>query len=108
MKQIQKLNEPLDKIQSPEVLFQRIIKINIDYDREHFLVFTLNTKNQVINVHLTSIGIIDAALIHPRETFRKAIQDNAKSVIIGHNHPSNSLTPSENDKELSVALKAAG
>ena len=108
MNQILTLNEPLNKIQSPEDLFARIQKIDIDYDREHFLVFTLNTKNQVIDIHLTSIGIIDAALIHPRETFRNAIKDNAKSIIIAHNHPSNSLTPSENDKEVSVALKAAG
>ena len=108
MKQIIVLHEPADKIQSPEDLFMRIQRIDIDYDREHFLEFTLNTKNQIIGTHIISIGILDASLIHPRETFRKAILDNAKSIIVAHNHPSGSLTPSQNDVEISHALVKAG
>ena len=108
MKQILTLNEPLDKIQSPEDLFKKIQKINIDYTKEHFLVFTLNTKHQIIGTHIISIGILNASLIHPRETFRNAIKDNAQSIIIAHNHPSDFLMPSVNDKEVSVMLQKAG
>jgi DNA repair protein RadC len=108
MNQIITLNEPLDKIQSPEDLFKKIKKIDIDYDKEHFLVFTMNAQNQIIDTYIISIGILDASLIHPRETFRNAIKDNAKSIIIAHNHPSNNLTPSSNDKDVSQMLKNAG
>lgn len=108
MNQILTLNEPLDKIQSPEDLFKKIQKINIDHSKEHFLVFTLNTKHQIIGTHIISIGILNASLIHPRETFRNAIKDNAQSIIIAHNHPSDCLMPSVNDKEVSVMLRKAG
>jgi len=108
MKQLFVFEESVDKISTPEDLFKKIQKIDIDFDKEHFLEITLNAKNQLINTHLISIGILNASLIHPREVFRKAIQDNANSILIAHNHPSNCLEPSENDKEVTSMLKQAG
>lgn len=104
MNRIIELKEDIDKITDPSILFEKIKKINIDYDKENFIIITLNTKNKIINCHLISIGILDASLIHPREIFKKAILDSAHSIILAHNHPSDSLEPSTADIEVSNQL----
>ncbi len=108
MKHLIVLDEPLNSISSAIELFEKIKKIDIDYSKEHFLVFTLDTKNRVIDWYIISIGILDASLIHPREVFRNAIKDNAKSIIIAHNHPSGILSPGDADKEVTRLLKDGG
>jgi len=102
------LEEPVNNIKSAIELFEKIKKIDIDYSKESFIVFTLDTKNRVIDWYIISIGILDASLIHPREVFRNAIKDNAKSIIIAHNHPSGILIPGDADKEVTKGLKDAG
>ena len=108
MNQILQIQEPIGKIQSAIDLFNRAKKVNIDHSKENFIVVTLNTKHQVIGEHIISIGILDASLIHPREVFRKAILDNAHSLILAHNHPSGCVEPSVADKEVTTLLKQAG
>jgi DNA repair protein RadC len=63
---------------------------------------------QVIRTHLVSVGILDRSLVHPREVFRPAIKDAAKSVILVHNHPSGDATPSEEDLLVTKRLEEAG
>lgn len=55
---------------------------------EIFGVFNLNTKNEIIGCNIVSQGSINCAIIHPRETFRTAILNNASSIVCFHNHPS--------------------
>ena len=55
-----------------------------------------------------TIGTLNANLIHPREVFAEAIVDHAASVIVGHNHPSGTLRPSENDLEITQRLVQTG
>jgi hypothetical protein len=40
-----------------------------DQDREHFVALMLDTKNRIIGFNTVSIGILDSALITPREVF---------------------------------------
>ena len=47
--------------------------------------------------------IVDARLI-----FLKAIEVQATSIVLCHNHPSGNLTPSRADEELTARLKSAG
>jgi DNA repair protein RadC len=53
-------------------------------------------------------GILDAALIHPREVFRPAILENAAAVLLVHNHPSGDPTPSPEDRAVSRQMAEAG
>ena len=76
--------------------------------QEAFVVITMNAKNRVIQRHLVSIGIVDSALVHPRETFRPAILDGASSVILAHNHPSGDSCPSAEDIKITKQLVQAG
>ena len=52
-------------------------------------------------------GILDASLIHPREVFRGAIKEGAKSIIIIHNHPSGDSSPSKDDIKITESLMSA-
>ena len=77
-------------------------------DREHFVVLNLDNKGNVNSFHVAHVGILDQTLMHPRELFKVAIISNAKSIILGHNHPSGDLTPSQVDIEATQLLIQAG
>ncbi len=74
-------------------------------DRENFVVVLLNTKNEVTDTSLVSVGTLSASLVHPREVFKPAIRASAASVILAHNHPSGEVEPSREDREVTKRLK---
>ena len=76
--------------------------------KEHFYALYLDTKNRVIAEELVSVGILNAALIHPREVFAPALKAHCQSVILVHNHPSGDCTPSKEDEEVTRLLRDAG
>lgn len=76
--------------------------------QEYYFIATLASDNSVIAVHEITKGVLDHVPVHPREVFRSAILDNAKSIIIGHNHPSGDLTLSTEDIDIIKDLTAAG
>ena len=78
------------------------------YDREVFLAIALSTANRVIGAHVCHVGTVDASVASPREVFRFCLLVNARSVLVCHNHPSGSLTPSRADVAVSQQLKGAG
>lgn len=77
-------------------------------DRENFLVLLLDTKNQVIGINTVSVGILDSALVHPREVFKAAIIANSTAILLAHNHPSGDPTPSLEDRRVTQRLQEAG
>jgi len=79
-----------------------------DQDKEHFFVFGLNSDNSIRFIDITSIGTLNLANIHPRETFRMAIHKGVAAIIVAHNHPSGTAEPSELDKGMTNRLKEAG
>jgi len=98
---------PDAKITNPSDVFP-LIKRYSTKKQEHFLVITLSAASVAIRVHLTSIGLLNRTLIHPREVFVRAIKDNAASVILAHNHPSGNVEPSREDREATQRLVKAG
>jgi DNA repair protein RadC len=77
-------------------------------DVECFVCVTLNGSHKVIGSYVVSQGLVNRTLVHPREVFRPAIMDNAAAIIIAHNHPSGSLEPSAEDKDVTMRMKRAG
>jgi DNA repair protein RadC len=75
---------------------------------EVVIVLLLNTKHRVIGLHEVGRGTLNACLVHPRDVFKVALLANAAGVIVGHNHPSGDATPSPEDIELCLRLRAAG
>ena len=96
------------KISCSRDVFENLREQMSTFTQEHFRVVLLNVKNVVISIEDISIGTINASLVHAREVFRTAIINNAYSLILIHNHPSNDPSPSESDKIITQYLKEAG
>jgi DNA repair protein RadC len=79
---------------------------NLQY--EVFKVAAVDGKNAMIKDTTISKGILDASLVHPREVFRFALNENASAIFILHNHPSGHLKPSEDDLKITERLRSAG
>ena len=76
--------------------------------QECFQVLCLNTRHILINRHMVTLGLLDSALVHPREVFRPAIEDSAAAVVLVHNHPSGDATPSAEDLRITRQLIETG
>ncbi|MBW2740655.1 MAG: DNA repair protein RadC [Deltaproteobacteria bacterium] len=95
------------KISSPaEVL--PLISHFADRKQEHFICLSLNGANEVITNRVVSVGLVNKTQVHPREVFADPITDRASSIIVAHNHPAGTLTPSKEDVEITKQLKSAG
>ncbi len=76
--------------------------------KEHFAVLLLNAKNCILGMQEVSVGSLSAAIVHPREVFRAAIDYAAAAIILLHNHPSGDPTPSREDIAVTERLIKAG
>ena len=95
------------KISFPaDVLF--LIRYIADRKQEHFLCISLNGAHEVIATRTISVGLVNRTQVHPREVFADPIMDRASSIIVAHNHPTGTLSPSEEDIALTRRLKDAG
>lgn len=77
-------------------------------EQEHFLVLSLNGAHEVSSVNVITIGLVNKTLVHPREVFSIPLMERATAIIIAHNHPSENLTPSLDDLQVTQELKKAG
>ena len=85
-----------------------LIRHMADRRQEHFFCISLNGANEVIAIRTVSVGLVNRALVHPREVFADPITDRAAAVIVAHNHPSGNLKPSQDDLSITRQLKEAG
>lgn len=95
-------------IRSPEDGYQLMKLFLEDKDREHFIVASLDTKNQPVSINVCHIGSLNASIVHPREVMKAAVLGNAASIIVGHNHPSGLTDCSKEDIEVTKRLVEAG
>ena len=93
-----------EKIRSPEDVLRVIAKELATYDREVFAVLNLKTNGQPINLNICSVGTLDASVVSPREVFKSTILSNSAAFVAVHNHPSGSLNPSQEDKDVTKRL----
>jgi DNA repair protein RadC len=94
-------------VRGPETVFDLCRDI-CGANREHFVGFYLNSRNQVLRREIISIGSLNASIVHPREVYQPAIAVSAASLILAHNHPSGDPTPSEEDLAITRRLVEAG
>src|SRR5687768_15785301 len=64
--------------------------------------------DQVMMVELVTVGTVSSSLVHPRETFRRAVMAGSTSIIIAHNHPSGEIEPSDEDMKVTRLMFDAG
>lgn len=85
-----------------------LIRHLADRRQEQFICISLNGANEVIAIRTVSVGLVNRALVHPREVFADPITDRAAAVIVAHNHPSGNLSASGDDLSITRQLKEAG
>lgn len=90
------------KVNKPEDIFnlEEVQEIK-DAIQEHFLFLGLDRVNNIRNISLLGIGTSSHIEIDVKYIVRTALVTASDRVILVHNHPSNSLEPSLQDKEIS-------
>ena len=77
--------------------------------QEHFVIILLDVKNRVRGIQTVHIGGLNSSIVEPKSVFKPAIAAGiVASLIIGHNHPSGDVTPSQEDISVTGRLVDAG
>ena len=103
-----KEGKKLEKLDSPEIIWEYSKYLFTGLKQEHFYAFYFNNRNELITHKLLFIGTINQATIHPREIFKEAYKVSAYSIVVLHNHPSGYTTPSKEDIILTEELIKIG
>jgi len=75
---------------------------------EVFVIITLDNTNKLTGLFEVSVGSLTASIVTPREVFKRAILQNAQSIVMAHNHPSGEIEPSREDIDISKRMVKIG
>ncbi|HMH20421.1 MAG TPA: DNA repair protein RadC [Puia sp.] len=78
-----------------------------DLHYEVFAIIFLNRAGRVRHFEVISQGGITGTVADPRLILKRALEKDAVSIILCHNHPSGNLQPSKADEELTKKIKEA-
>ena len=98
----------LTKITSSKAVFGLMQPIIGELSHEEFWVLYLNNSNKVLFKSQLSKGGMTGTIVDTRIVFKIALEQNATSIILSHNHPSGKLQPSDADIQITKKIKAAG
>ncbi len=73
--------------------------------REVFGILFLDAQNRLIAYETLFEGSLMQTSVYPREVVKRALALNAAAVILSHNHPGGSASPSRADEQLTQTLK---
>jgi len=76
-------------------------------DHEIFAVLFLDAQSRLIRLEEMFRGTLTQTSVYPREVLKRALEVQAASVILAHNHPSGLAEPSRADEFLTQTLKSA-
>lgn len=103
------LTQPLEKITvtGSQDIAQYLKNRLQDLPHEVFGVIYLNRANKINHFELISQGGITGTVADPRIILKKALEQEAVSLILCHNHPSGNLRPSRADELLTQKIREA-
>ena len=93
-----------EPIETPNDVALAACRLLRDFDREMVAIFNLRSDGRPLNCHIAAVGTVDSCIAHPRELLKATILSNASSIILAHNHPSGSLTPSDHDIHMTMKI----
>lgn len=99
---------PSRRIATSKVVFETMQPIIGELGHEEFWILYLSNSNRIAHKWRLSKGGMTGTVVDARLVFKVAIEHNATSIILAHNHPSGILHPSESDKAITRKLKMAG
>ena len=79
-----------------------------DQPYEEFWILVLNKANRVIRKCCISEGGISGTVVDPKKIFKIALDHHGSSLILGHNHPSGNIQPSEADQKITRKIRDSG
>ena len=97
-----------DAANAPERAARLIRRVLPDNVREHFVALLVDARTQVVGYYLVATGTGSSCPVGAREVYQAAVIAGAHALVVGHNHPTNDLTPSLEDRAVTQRLKAAG
>ena len=74
---------------------------------EVFAVLFLDSQHRLLALEELFRGTLSQTSVYPREVVLRALHHHAAAVVLAHNHPSGTVSPSRADEALTQALKAA-
>lgn len=82
----------------------RIIVAGKTVEELHILYLDNNLKLIADEVHST--GTVDSSAVYPREIAKRALELNARSVVMVHNHPTSNNSFSRDDIEITTLVQS--
>lgn len=82
----------------------RIIMAGKQVEELHILYLDNNLKLISDEIHTT--GTIDSSAVYPREIAKRALAQNARSIVMVHNHPASDNSFSNDDIEITMLVKS--
>ena len=92
------IQHPLDIYEIMQLVLKREHKI--DRNKEHFWVLALSDASKILSLALVALGANNRVSARPADILAIPLQKQAKGVVLIHNHPAESLEPSEADKDF--------
>ncbi len=71
---------------------------------ENFCVLYLDTQNRIISFETIQKGIVNQAVVYPRQVIERALFHKSSALILVHNHPSGVIKPSDADVQLTRTI----
>ncbi len=72
---------------------------------EEFCVIYLDVQNQIIEFETVQRGVVNQAVVYPRQVLESALKKKASAIILAHNHPSGHVRPSDADIRLTRTIQ---
>lgn len=101
------LQEEKVQIKSSEDIYNQCRDLSM-LNIEHFDVLLLNQAFRLIKRVNISCGGIDQTTVDVRLIMKHCVLNDATVLVCVHNHPSGSLKPSTDDKNITSVIKKAG
>lgn len=95
-------------VSGPDRAADFIRRVLPDNVREHFMALYLDGSHSVVAFSVVATGGARYCPVIPREVFQPAVLVGACAIVVAHNHPSESTTPSKEDKDTTIRLVDAG
>ncbi len=94
-------------IRSSKEVADYLIHSMRNLEREVFTVLYLDASHSILGSEVLAEGTVAVNTIYPREVIKAVLHHNASSLVISHNHPSGTMTPSAQDRKLTKTLYLA-
>lgn len=96
------------KVSSSRDAFEIFHSLMGDMQYESFWILLLSKANKIIKKVMISEGGISGTVVDPKKIFKIALDNHSSSLILGHNHPSGNVQPSEADQKITKKIKECG